>query len=66
MKKALVLNREWCKGCRVCVEFCPTDALALDELEKAKLAYPEKCNGCGLCELYCPDLAIELRRRYNK
>jgi len=56
-----VINREWCKACGICVEFCPKDALALDEMEKANLAYPDKCNGCGMCELLCPDLAIELQ-----
>lgn len=61
MKEKLpAINREWCKGCRICVEFCPKDALATDKLEKAKLAYPEKCIRCGICELMCPDLAIQL------
>jgi 2-oxoglutarate ferredoxin oxidoreductase subunit delta len=60
-KKMPVINREWCKGCGICVEFCPKDSLAMDEMEKAKLAYPEKCNSCGMCELRCPDLAIELK-----
>jgi len=55
-----VFNREWCKGCGICVEFCPEDALALDEMQKSNLAYPDKCNSCGMCELRCPDLAIEL------
>jgi 2-oxoglutarate ferredoxin oxidoreductase subunit delta len=59
-KKLPAINREWCKGCRICVEFCPKDALATDKLEKAKLAYPEKCISCGICELLCPDLAIQL------
>ena len=59
-KKKPVINRQWCKGCGICVEFCPEDALTLDEMEKANLAYPDKCNGCGMCELRCPDLAIEL------
>jgi len=35
--------------------------LAMDEMEKANLAFPEKCDGCGMCELRCPDLAIELK-----
>jgi len=56
-----VINRQWCKGCGICVEFCPEDALALDEMEKSNLAYPDKCNSCGMCELRCPDLAIELQ-----
>jgi len=60
-KKMPVLNREWCKGCGICVEFCSKDALVMDEMEKANLAYPKKCNSCGMCELLCPDLAIELK-----
>jgi len=59
--KKPVINIEWCKGCGICVEFCPEDALVMDDMEKSQLAYPEKCNGCGMCELRCPDLAIELR-----
>lgn len=43
------------------MEFCPENALAMDEMEKAMLAYPEKCNGCEICELRCPDFAIELK-----
>ena len=59
-KKKPVINVDWCKGCGICVEFCPKDALVLDENEKGQLAHPDNCNGCGMCELRCPDLAIEL------
>lgn len=60
-KKEIIINREWCKGCGICVAFCPREALTLDEEEKAVLSAPENCDGCGLCELRCPDIAIEVR-----
>lgn len=52
------INRDWCKGCNICVTFCPKDVLVLDEREKAVVIRPEFCIGCRLCELRCPDLAI--------
>jgi 2-oxoglutarate ferredoxin oxidoreductase subunit delta len=55
-----VINREWCKGCGICVAFCPTHALTLDAGDKATLVHPDQCTSCGLCEFRCPDLAIEL------
>jgi len=55
------IKREWCKGCGICVEFCPENALTMDDMEKATLSYPDQCTGCGMCELRCPDLAIELQ-----
>ena len=58
------VDRERCKGCGFCVEFCPTRALDLDSTYNAKgyhppvLARPVDCNGCDLCGLYCPDFSI--------
>jgi 2-oxoglutarate ferredoxin oxidoreductase subunit delta len=55
----VVIFRNWCKGCGICVEFCPQGVLGLDAtLEKAYVANPEKCTLCGRCELRCPDFAI--------
>ena len=59
-KKGVIINREWCKGCGICVAFCPKQALGLDDEEKACWVNPEDCITCGLCELRCPDVAIEL------
>lgn len=59
-KKQVVINREWCKGCGICVAFCPKKVLIFDEEGKARWAHPDECINCGLCELRCPDLAIEL------
>lgn len=57
------LLRRFCKGCRICVEFCPTGTLALDDRFKVMVAHPEKCIACRMCELRCPDLAIFVTRR---
>ena len=63
-KGVVVVNRENCKGCAFCVEFCPLEALDLEEGYNAKgyhppfFAKPEVCNGCDMCGLICPDFAI--------
>ena len=54
------INVKWCKGCGICVAFCPKKCLSLNENEKIQLHAPEDCIKCGMCELRCPDLAIFL------
>jgi len=54
--------RQFCKGCRICVEFCPTGTLDLDDRFKIAVAHPEKCIACRMCELRCPDMAIFVRK----
>jgi 2-oxoglutarate ferredoxin oxidoreductase subunit delta len=59
--KEHLINREWCKGCGICVAFCPKHVLALDENDKVKVVRPQECVCCQLCEFRCPDLAIEVK-----
>jgi 2-oxoglutarate ferredoxin oxidoreductase subunit delta len=59
--KELIINRDWCKGCGICVKFCPTQVLEIDAQEKSIVARPEDCICCRMCQLRCPDLAIEVQ-----
>jgi 2-oxoglutarate ferredoxin oxidoreductase subunit delta len=52
----------WCKGCGLCVEFCPTGVLALGEDDRPVVMKPEKCTACHWCDTHCPDLAIVVKR----
>lgn len=53
----LQINREWCKGCGICVAFCPKEALFLDKGGKVDLK-EESCSCCGVCATFCPDFAL--------
>lgn len=58
--KAHHIQREWCKGCGICVAFCPKKVLEMDRQDKAEALRLKECIGCGLCALRCPDLAIRV------
>jgi NAD-dependent dihydropyrimidine dehydrogenase PreA subunit len=47
-----------CDGCGLCVQVCPTQALAIKEAT-AIVARPDACEYSGICEMVCPHLAIQ-------
>jgi 2-oxoglutarate ferredoxin oxidoreductase subunit delta len=53
------VNQQWCKGCSICVEFCPHDVLMLKD-GHAEPVNLEACTACKLCEIRCPDFAISV------
>ena len=57
-----VIRKRYCKGCGICVAFCPKHVLVLRE-GKVWPELPELCIGCTMCELRCPDFAIEVHER---
>ena len=52
------INTEWCKGCGICVAFCPRQVLDVNRQEKSEVVQIKDCIACMMCELRCPDLAI--------
>lgn len=55
----LNVEKELCKGCGICVAFCPKNVLKMED-GKVKIDDIDSCIQCGLCELRCPDYAIYL------
>lgn len=62
----VIINKERCKGCGYCTEFCPRKALEISQEINAKgytvasLVDENKCLGCGLCEIICPEFAVQV------
>lgn len=53
----------WCKGCQICVDFCPTGTLAMNgNGNHPYAAHPENCTACHFCDTHCPDFAIVVKR----
>ncbi|MEW6548553.1 MAG: 4Fe-4S dicluster domain-containing protein [Spirochaetota bacterium] len=55
-----LVREKYCKGCGICVAFCPRQLLVLKN-GKVFPERPEICIGCRMCEYRCPDFAIEVK-----
>jgi len=49
---------KWCKGCGLCIAFCPRQVFTEDENNHPVVSHPERCTGCQWCVIHCPDFAI--------
>lgn len=56
-----VVNEDLCAGCSMCVDVCPYDAPALEELWGTAHINPVLCKACGACAVACPSAAIRLQ-----
>ena len=59
-KVEIGIKDEWCKGCAICVEFCPHDVLFMEN-GLVRVYNLDACTACMLCELHCPDFAITIK-----
>jgi 2-oxoglutarate ferredoxin oxidoreductase subunit delta len=55
---SITINKNWCKPCGICVEFCPRGVLGKGLLGEPMVANPDNCNVCRNCEIHCPEIAI--------
>ena len=64
----ITVDIEKCKGCVLCIHFCPKKVIAVSSginskgYHPAELTDEEHCTGCAICAIVCPDVAIEVWR----
>ena len=62
----IIINRERCKGCGLCIHFCKKKQINLSDELNYRGQHPcvfidaGDCNGCAICAIVCPDVAIEV------
>jgi 2-oxoglutarate ferredoxin oxidoreductase subunit delta len=74
LKGYIEIDQELCKGCKLCIEFCPKGIIALSNKLNTRGYHParfaeekvkkgkRKCTGCSTCAILCPEVAIEVYR----
>ncbi len=53
------IDENWCIGCTLCIEACPTDAI-MGSNKQMHTVLEAYCTGCELCLAVCPVDCIEL------
>ena len=60
------IDKDKCKGCALCIYFCPKQEIKSGDkfnkkgVKPAVFAESGKCVGCGFCAVICPDCCIEV------
>ena len=68
MKGTIDIDKEFCKSCKFCIEFCPKNIIYISNQLNTKGYYfaefekDKECTGCAICALVCPEAAIEVYR----
>jgi len=68
VKGYVEIDQELCKGCQLCIFFCPKVSIFVTEnlntagYQAVAFNGDSKCTGCAICALVCPEVAIEVYR----
>ena len=52
-RSVAVIDEDWCIGCTLCLDACPTDAI-VGASKRMHTVIEEHCTGCALCLPVCP------------
>ena len=68
IKGTVIIEKDICKGCELCIAACPQDSLGLSSKINIKgyrfaELIQDNCTGCINCALVCPDVAITVYRQ---
>jgi len=67
----ITIDEQRCKGCALCIEFCPKKVIVVSRKLNPGGYYPAEfvaadgkagCTGCAICGLVCPEVVIEVYR----
>ncbi|TXT59424.1 MAG: 4Fe-4S ferredoxin [Promethearchaeota archaeon] len=58
-------NKDLCKGCEVCIEICPYNAIKKNEDDEI-IIIKALCKGCGVCGATCTKKAITIKHFTNE
>jgi 2-oxoglutarate ferredoxin oxidoreductase subunit delta len=65
----VLIDRDRCKGCELCVHACPQQVLHLSSSLNARSYHPVElsenghhCTGCAICAVVCPDVVFTVYR----
>ena len=67
-KGYIQIDRGLCKGCEICIAFCPKALISVSDKLNDSGYLPaafndnSECTGCAICGLVCPEVAIEVYR----
>jgi len=63
MSARVEIIKDRCKGCGLCLLWCPLKHISFSsDLNKRGVQYAKennnRCSGCGICYVVCPDYCI--------